>query len=90
MYVQIAAGAALLLSCLAFGGMGDDPGDPRFRIPQSLFYANSNDLALALLLAIASMMFLFHRPSRAWTPGWHRGHSPGFVLHACEPDREAA
>ncbi len=65
MYVQIAAGAALLFSCLAFGGMGDDPGDPRFRIPQSLFYANSNDLALALLLAIASMMFLFHRPSRA-------------------------
>ena len=64
MYVQMASGAALLLSCLAFGGMGDDPGDTRFRIPQSLFYANSNDLSLALLLATASLMFLFHRPSR--------------------------
>ncbi len=26
MYVQIASGAALLLSCVAFGSVGDDPG----------------------------------------------------------------
>jgi O-antigen ligase len=69
MYVQIASGAALLLSCAAFGSaggnMGDQPGEDRFRIPDSLFYANSNDLALALLLAISSFLFFFRKPSRA-------------------------
>jgi O-antigen ligase len=64
MYVQIASAAALLLSCLAFGNMGDVPGEARFRIPDSLFYANSNDLALALLLGISSLLFLFNRASR--------------------------
>jgi O-antigen ligase len=63
MFVQVASGAALLLSCIAFGNMGD-ASENRFRIPDSLFYANSNDLALALLLAIASFLFLFHQPSR--------------------------
>lgn len=67
MYVQIAAAAALLLSCVAFGSLGDDPlsdiaSDTRFRIPHSLFYANSNDLALALLLGISSFLFLVARP----------------------------
>ncbi len=61
MYVQIASGAALLLSCVAFG----NAGEYRFRIPDSLFYANSNDLALALLLAIAAFLFLFYLPPRA-------------------------
>jgi hypothetical protein len=65
MYVQIASGAALLLSCMASGNMGDDPSAGRFMIPHSLFYANSNDLALALLLGISSFLFLFHQPSRA-------------------------
>jgi O-antigen ligase len=65
MYVQIASAVALLLSCAALGSSGGDPGESRFRIPHSLFYANSNDLALALLLGIASFLFLFHRPSRA-------------------------
>lgn len=64
MYVQIGSAAALLLSCVAFGNMGG-PGENRFRIPQSLFYANSNDLALALLLGISSFLFLFHQPLRA-------------------------
>ena len=63
MYVQVASGAALLLSCVVFGNMGDS-AENRFRIPDSLFYANSNDLALALLLAVASFLFLFHQPSR--------------------------
>ncbi len=66
MYVQIAAAAALLISCAAFGGPGDDGAgvDPntRFRIPHSLFYANSNDLALALLIGISSFLFLLARP----------------------------
>ncbi len=69
MYVQIASAAALLLSCMVFGNgggnIGDAPGEARFRIPNSLFYANSNDLALALLLGISSFLFLFHRTSRA-------------------------
>jgi len=62
MYVQIAAGAALLLSCVVFGGPGDDPAETRFLIPHSLFYANSNDLALSLLLAISSFLFLLAHP----------------------------
>lgn len=61
MYVQIAAGAALLLTCAAFGKIGDDPSDARFRIPDSLFFANANELALALLLAICSFLFLLHQ-----------------------------
>jgi O-antigen ligase len=69
MYVQIASGVALLLSCVAFGNaagnMGDSASENRFRIPDSLFYANSNDLALALLLAIAAFLFLFYLPPRA-------------------------
>jgi O-antigen ligase len=62
MQVQIVSGAALLLSCFLFGGLGDDPGETRFRIPHSLFYANSNDLALALLLAVTSFLFLLASP----------------------------
>jgi O-antigen ligase len=62
MCVQIAAGAALLLSCAVFGGPGDDPAETRFLIPHSLFYANSNDLALSLLLAISSFLFLLAHP----------------------------
>jgi len=69
MYIQIGSGAALLLSCVAFGNsggnLGGDSSEARFMIPDSLFFANSNDLALALLLAIASFLFLFHRQNRA-------------------------
>jgi O-antigen ligase len=62
--VQIAVAASLLVSCLAFGGPGDDPAETRFRIPHSLFYANPNDLALALLIGISSFLFLL--ASRQW------------------------
>jgi O-antigen ligase len=62
MYVQVASAAALLLTCAAFGGRGDDAGETRFRIPHSLFYANSNDLALALLIGISSFLFLLSLP----------------------------
>ena len=69
MYVQIASAVALLVSCAAFGkgggSIGGDPGEARFRIPHSLFYANSNDLALALLLGISFFLFLFHQQTRA-------------------------
>ncbi len=67
MYVQIAAAAALLLTCAVFGGAGGGlqggyPDDARFRIPHSLFYANSNDLGLALLLGISTFLFLLAQP----------------------------
>lgn len=66
MYVQVASAVALLISCAAFGSPGGDiagdPGNARFRIPGSLFYANSNDLALALLIGITSFLFLLTRP----------------------------
>lgn len=63
MNVQMASGAALLLSCIAFGSTGDHSSEARFFIPDSLFYANANDLALALVLGIVYFLFLFHRPS---------------------------
>jgi O-antigen ligase len=65
MYVQIVAAAFLLLSCAVFGGAGGDAGETRLRIPHSLFYANSNDLALALLLGISSFLFLLASPGIA-------------------------
>ncbi len=65
MYVQIASAVALLISCIALGSIEGDPGGARFRIPHSLFYANSNDAAFALLLGISSFLFLFHQASRA-------------------------
>ena len=62
MYVNIVGAALLIATCMAFGGADDSAGEVRFRIPQSLFYANANDLALALLLGIAGFLFLFYRP----------------------------
>jgi O-antigen ligase len=62
MYINIAGAAILVATCLAYGGMDDTAGEARFRIPQSLFFANANDLALALLLGIAGFLFLFYRP----------------------------
>jgi O-antigen ligase len=65
MYVQIASAMALLVSCIALGSIAADPSGARFRIPGSLFYANSNDVALALFLGSTSFLFLFHKASRA-------------------------
>ena len=60
MYLQIASGAALLVDCWALG----TATNARFRVPGSLFYGNSNDLALALLLAITSFLFLLQSRSK--------------------------
>jgi len=65
MYIQIASAVALLISCAALGSIDADPGGARFRIPHSLFYANSNDVALALVLGTSSFLFLLHQASRA-------------------------
>jgi O-antigen ligase len=64
MYVQIASAIALLVSCIALGSIDADPGGARFRIPHSLFYANSNDVAFALFLGSTSFLFLFQQASR--------------------------
>jgi len=66
MYVNVAAAVILVLTCITFGSNGDpgamDADDNRFRIPQSLFFANSNELALDLLLGVTLFAFLFYRP----------------------------
>ena len=61
MYVNITGAIVLLLTCMKFGSAGSTD-DARFRIPESLFYANANDLALALLVGITSFLFLFYQP----------------------------
>ncbi len=62
MYVNIAGAVVLLLTCMEFGGSGSGSEDGRFVIPHSLFYANANELGLALLLAITNFLFLLHKP----------------------------
>lgn len=60
MYVGVASATIVLLSCFKFGMVGLDDG--RFRIPDSLFFSNSNDLALQLLLGVTQFMYLFYKP----------------------------
>ena len=59
MYINALGAGLLLLTCASFGDAGADFPGERFRIPGSLFYANSNDLALTLLLGITAFLFLF-------------------------------
>ena len=59
MYVNIAGAWWLLLTCIAFGAAPAQAGETRFHIPNSLFYDNANDLALALLMGMASLFHLF-------------------------------
>ena len=59
MYVNVAGSVILLMTCIKFGGISNDS---RFLIPGSLFYSNSNELALALLLGITAFLFLFFQP----------------------------
>jgi len=62
MYVNIAGAVVLLMTCMKFGGSGAGSEDGRFVIPHSLFYSNANELALALLLAITTFLFLLYQP----------------------------
>ncbi len=68
MYVQIAGAFLLIATCFAFGSAGAEADDARFRIAESLFYANSNDLGFGLLVAITSLLFLLHRRGRIARP----------------------
>lgn len=63
MYVVITANAILVLSCWTSGAMSEDG---RFRIVDSAFWSNSNDVALALL--IAAVQFLYLLFSKAMLP----------------------
>ncbi|HXA66500.1 MAG TPA: O-antigen ligase family protein [Bryobacteraceae bacterium] len=63
MYVNIVGAVVLLLTCMKFGGSGSGSDDGRFVIPNSLFYANANELGLALLLAVTSFLFLLYKPA---------------------------
>ncbi|HYL77032.1 MAG TPA: O-antigen ligase family protein [Bryobacteraceae bacterium] len=57
MYINIASSVCLLASCLKFGEYSDDG---RLYIPESLFYRNANELALALLLGAVQFAFLVY------------------------------
>ena len=60
MLVNIVIAAVVVLTCIAFGQAGME-GDTRFRIPDSLFFANSNELGLQLVLGITAFLFLVSR-----------------------------
>jgi O-antigen ligase len=69
MYVNVAGAIVLLLTCMKFGTTGDG-SDERFRVPGSLFYSNSNEVGLALLLGVTSFLFLFFQPGmKMWFLG---------------------
>ncbi len=57
-FLNIAAGAFVLLSCFKLGDYSDDG---RFFVSGSLFFTNSNELALTLLLGATQFGFLFFR-----------------------------
>jgi len=56
-YVNILSTALILFLCLRYGTVSDSDG--RFFILESLFFDNSNDLAIGLLCAATSVLFVF-------------------------------
>ena len=56
--VQIAGAVVVLASCKVFGATADDG---RLRIPNSLFFSNSNELGLQLLIGVPLLAFLFYQ-----------------------------
>jgi O-antigen ligase len=56
-YLQILSSALLLFMCFFYGTTSISDG--RFFIGQSMFFDNSNDLAIALLLTSTSLLFVF-------------------------------
>lgn len=57
--VQISCAVVVLVSCYMYGTSGVDG---RLRIPDSLFFSNSNELGLQLLVGIPMFTFLFYQP----------------------------
>jgi hypothetical protein len=58
---NIVCTSAMLLSAVLFGGINEIEG--RFCIPDSLFFGNSNDLALALVCSLGFSLYLIWRDS---------------------------
>jgi O-antigen ligase len=56
-YVNILYTSLLLFMCFWYGSASELDG--RFLIPESLFFSNSNDLAIGLLVAATSLFFAF-------------------------------
>jgi O-antigen ligase len=56
-YLQIVSSALLLSMCFLYGSSSISDG--RFYIAQSMFFDNSNDLAIALLLTSTNLLFVF-------------------------------
>lgn len=62
MYVNVAVGFMTLMTCIAFGVRGEDG---RYRVPGGVgFFANSNELAMALLMGITEFVYLFSHKNR--------------------------
>src|SRR5260370_39104969 len=57
MVVGIATSTIVLFNCYKFGVLTEDG---RLRLQDSLFFANSNDLGLQLLMGVTQFGFLFH------------------------------
>jgi hypothetical protein len=56
MLVTALSSYSLLLWCYVYGVM--DPASGRFLIPESLFYANSNDLGIQLVISLGGFLYL--------------------------------
>jgi O-antigen ligase len=56
-YTYVVSATFLLLLCFRYGAVSASDG--RFLIDQSLFFDNSNDLAIGLLLTATSLLFVF-------------------------------
>ena len=57
MFFLIASNLMLLLDCFLFGAATQG----RFEIPESIFFANANDLALQLLIAVTQFVYLLYQ-----------------------------
>jgi O-antigen ligase len=62
MYVNIVGAVIVLFTCVKFGSADTVTSDGRFRIPDSIFFSNSNDLALQLVLSMSQFVFLLYVP----------------------------
>ena len=58
MILNVVCSVIVLLTCAAFGSSGG--GGERFQIADSIFFANSNELGLQLLLGMTFFLFLFY------------------------------
>ena len=65
MKLNIICASIVLLTCATFGSAS---GDERFQIADSIFFANSNELGLQLVLGMTFFLFMFYQRG-AWRIG---------------------